>query len=170
MTTHKRKKNTKMRAQTTHGWGAMKKHRGAGNRGGRGNAGTGKRGDARKPVIWKDKKYFGKNGFDSKSRMPDIISVSIKTLEDRADNLVRKGFAKSEGGAYVIDLSKLGYNKLLSNGNPTKKLMITTAYATKNAVEKIKKAGGQVTLTAPKPKAGKNDAKADKKEPAKKSA
>jgi len=61
----KRKKVTKQRGSKTHGWGAMKKHRGAGNRGGRGMAGTGKRGDAKKPSIQKNKKYFGKYGFKS---------------------------------------------------------------------------------------------------------
>jgi large subunit ribosomal protein L15 len=51
MTTHRRKKNVKQRGSKTHGWGSMKKHRGAGNRGGRGKAGTGKRGDQKKPTI-----------------------------------------------------------------------------------------------------------------------
>ena len=60
MVAKKRKKNTRQRAGTTHGWGSMKKHRGKGNKGGAGMAGTGKRGDAKKPAIWKNKKYFGK--------------------------------------------------------------------------------------------------------------
>ena len=150
MAVHKRKKNERHRAKTTHGWGSMKKRRGAGNRGGRGNAGTGKRGDANKPNIWGVKKYFGKNGFSSKSRAPAMVPINIKTLEDRADMLVKKGHIKFENGAYVIDLAQLGYNKLLSTGNATKKLIITTAYATEKAVEKVKKAGGDVKVTAAK--------------------
>ena len=45
MTHNKRKKNSRQRGEWTHGWGAKKKHRGAGHRGGRGNAGSGKRGE-----------------------------------------------------------------------------------------------------------------------------
>ena len=52
-----RKKNTRQRGSKTHGCGSMKKRRGAGHRGGRGAAGSGKRGDCKKPSIWKNKKY-----------------------------------------------------------------------------------------------------------------
>ena len=38
-----RSKVQKQRGKRTHGWGHGKKHRGAGNRGGRGKAGLGKR-------------------------------------------------------------------------------------------------------------------------------
>jgi large subunit ribosomal protein L15 len=150
MAVHKQKKNIRQRAKTTHGWGSMKKHRGAGHRGGRGLSGSGKRSDQRKTSLWKDKKYFGKYGFTSKSRMPDMVPINIKTLEDRAEALVKKGLVKFENGAYVLDLADLGYNKLLSAGNATKKLIITTAYATEKAVEKVKKAGGDVNITAKK--------------------
>ena len=54
MSVNKRKKNTRMRAKTTHGYGSMKKNRGAGNRGGRGMAGSGKRADQIKPTILKN--------------------------------------------------------------------------------------------------------------------
>jgi large subunit ribosomal protein L15 len=124
----------------------MKKHRGKGHRGGAGMAGTGKRADQKKPSIWKDEKYFGKFGFISKSRMPEMIPIDIKTIEDRLESLVKKGLAKHEGGAYTLNLADLGYNKLLGNGKATKKLMITTDFAAASAIEKIKKAGGDVKV------------------------
>jgi large subunit ribosomal protein L15 len=45
--THKRRKVSRMhgRKMGTHGWGARKKHKKSGHRGGTGMAGTGKRGD-----------------------------------------------------------------------------------------------------------------------------
>ena len=55
----KEKKVRKMRGSRSHGHGDKKK-RGAGQRGGRGIAGTGKRGDSKKPSI-NVKNYFGKN-------------------------------------------------------------------------------------------------------------
>jgi large subunit ribosomal protein L15 len=165
MAVHKQKKNVRQRAKTTHGWGSMKKHRGAGHRGGRGLSGSGKRSDQRKPALWKDKKYFGKHGFTSKSRMPEMVTINIKTLDDRAETFVKKGTAKFENGAYVIDLADIGYNKLLSTGNATKKLMITTAYATEKAVEKVKKAGGDVKVTAKKTETAKQPEQAGQEEP-----
>jgi large subunit ribosomal protein L15 len=153
MTVHKRKKSRRFRGSKTHGSGIGSKHnKGAGNRGGRGMSGSGKRADQKKPSIWKQP-YFGKNGFSSKSRTPEPVPVNIKTIEDRLDVLVKAGKAKSEGGAYVINLADLGYNKLLGTGNVTKKLLITTDFAAANAVEKVKKAGGDVkVLVAKKPK------------------
>ena len=152
MTIIKRSKNSRQRGYTTHGWGSMKKHRGAGHRGGRGRAGSGKRGDQNKPSSWANKKYFGKFGFKSRSRAPKITPINIKTLEDRSDSLVMKGLAKFDNGTYTLNLSDLGYNKLLSTGKATKKFIITTAFATEKAIEKIKKAGGDVKLLVVKPK------------------
>ena len=62
MVVNKSKKKLKYRGSKTHGCGSMKKRRGAGHRGGRGAAGSGKRGDAKKPSIWGGR-YFGKHGF-----------------------------------------------------------------------------------------------------------
>ena len=66
----KRKKVNKYRGSQTHGGGAKKKRRGAGNRGGRGMAGSGKRADQKKPSILKEygNRYFGKRGFRSKNK------------------------------------------------------------------------------------------------------
>ena len=75
----KRTKNSRQRAGTTHGWGSMKKHRGAGNRGGVGNAGSGKRGDSKKPSFWKKKK-FGMHGFKKKGICIKIHSINLSGL------------------------------------------------------------------------------------------
>ena len=151
MVIYKRKKVVRHRGNTTHGWGAMKKHRGAGNRGGRGMAGTGKRGDAKKPSIWADTKYFGKYGFKNKNATK-CYSVNILYLETKLSTLVAAGKIKEESGKYVVNLEDFGYNKLLSEGTVTKKFMITAPYASKKAVEKIKTAGGEVSGLLPKKK------------------
>ena len=44
----------------------------------------------------------------------------------------------------VLDLESLGYTKLLGTGKITKPLVVKVASCSKTAVEKIKKAGGQV--------------------------
>ena len=67
MTVNKRKKFSRYRASMTHGKGSKKKRRGSGNTGGVGKAGSGKRSDNKKPSHWKEKRYFGKYGFISKT-------------------------------------------------------------------------------------------------------
>jgi len=141
----KRKKNIRQRGSKTHGWGSMKKHRGAGNRGGRGMAGSGKRGDSKKPSVWKDQKYFGKHGFKRKCIVKEVNAVNIAWLEDKAESI-----AKKENDVYIIDLSNLGIDKLLSSGKAIKKFNITVEKATPNAVKRVEEAGGKVTVTLKK--------------------
>ena len=144
MVVRKRKKSVRYRGETTHGCGSMKKRRGAGNRGGRGMAGSGKKADQKKPCIWKDKKYFGKHGFKKKGMKIDITEINIMLLEEKIASLEKAGKVSKESDVYVIDLEKLGYNKLLGGGKPSKKLKITVPYASKGAIEKVKGAGGEV--------------------------
>ena len=146
MVARKRKKSSRMRGSWTHGWGEKKKHRRAGHRGGRGNAGTGKRGDAKKPSIWKNPSYFGKHGFTKQNTKGDILGVNLKVIEDCSELWVSRKLAEEKEGIIVIDLKKLGYNKLLGSGKVTKKLKITAPSASAMAVEKVSKAGGTVVL------------------------
>lgn len=143
MTVKRRKKNRRQRGSHTHGWGSKKKHRGAGNRGGRGMAGTGKRGDAKKPSIWK-KRYLGKYGFKKKNIKVKINAINIRTVEQKIPEWLNLNLVVEKEGAVVVDLKKLGYNKLLSNGKVSRKLKITALYASASAVEKIKAAGGDI--------------------------
>lgn len=144
-----RKKNSRQHGTRTHGWG-YKKHRGAGNRGGRGMAGTGKRADSKKPSIWKQP-YFGQHGFfnPNPKKNKNITAISLKNVEDRLNGWKDMGFVKEENGKAVVDLGKLGYNKLLSSSMVTKKLKISVLHASKCAVERVEKAGGEV-LTSKK--------------------
>lgn len=146
MTENKRSKNSRMRGSKTHGGGSMKKRRGAGHRGGRGAAGSGKRGDAKKPSIWRNKKYAGKYGFTSHSTTQQA-PITLKHLEDHFKTLVAEGMITTTNDTCTVDLSKAGYTKLLGTGQATKKWNITVASATPSVIEKIKNAGGNVTLT-----------------------
>ena len=145
MTVNKRKKNDRQRGSKTHGWGAKKKHRGQGNRGGRGMAGTGKRADTKKPSIWKTD-YFGKYGFVSKTPKVKINAVNIGFIEQHINKFLSSNLIKKEDGFYSVELEKLGFNKLLGDGKVSMKFKIKVPYASKTAVEKVKEAGGQVTV------------------------
>ena len=138
MVVNKRKKFSRQRSSHTHGWGSKKKHRGAGSRGGRGMAGSGKRGDAKKTLYWKDKKYFGKYGFKMKGVKKEVKAINIGDIEENIEKFLK--------GEEVIDLGKFGYNKLLGKGQVRSKLKIKVDSASAKAVEKIKKVGGEVVL------------------------
>ncbi len=145
MVVNKRSRRSRARGSWTHGWGEKKKHRGSGNRGGTGMAGTGKRADSKKPSIWKYD-YFGKHGFVPKGVKREVNAINIAFVQRNIDSLVSKGLAKEEKGVYNIDLEKLGYNKLLGSGAIKKRFRITTDFASKKAIESVKSAGGEVIL------------------------
>lgn len=145
MTVNRRKKNTRQRGHKTHGWGAKKKHRGKGHQGGAGMAGTGKRADSKKPSIWKDKRYFGKYGFVSKTPKVKINAVNVGYIEQHINKFISNGSIKKENDIYSVELEKLGFNKLLGDGKVSLKFKINTLYASQKAVEKVKEAGGEVT-------------------------
>lgn len=151
MVVKRRKKVVKLRGSKTHGWGSMKKHRGKGNKGGSGSSGSGKKGDSKKPSFW-SWKQFGKHGFKKKGLKEYIKAINISYLENNFDNLLSQKVIEKENDTYKVDLSKLGYNKLLSSGIVTKKYKINVKYASKKSIEKIKKTGGDVITQAKEPK------------------
>jgi len=146
MVVNRRKKFSRQRGSFTHGWGSKKKHRGAGNRGGKGLAGTGKRADSIKTLYWKDKKYFGKHGFKPKGTKKYIKAINLSDINERLDKSLANKLIVKEGDHYVVDLKKLGYNKLLGAGKVVNKFKINVKYASGKAIKRIKQAGGEVIL------------------------
>ena len=59
-----------------------------------------------------------------------------------------KMFESEAVNVYKVDLTKLGYDKLLGTGQVTKKLEITVKYASPKALEKVNAAGGKIELLA----------------------
>lgn len=141
MTLNKRKKNSRFHGSHTHGYGSKKKHRGAGSRGGRGMAGTGKKGDVGKPSIWKNTKYFGKQGFKSIKKNKSAINISYF---ENVDKLLKQKKIEMDGDFYVIDCKKLKIDKILGSGKLTKKIKIKADAITPKAMEKIQNAGGEI--------------------------
>jgi large subunit ribosomal protein L15 len=132
MVTNKRSKVVKYRAHTTHGGGHRKKRRGAGNRGGRGNAGSGKRGKAKK----QSHPNLGKHGFVPGGRKTKTKSLNLSLL----NKLVENGKIEAKEG--VIDLTS-SYQKLLGTGQ-AKKFNIKVDSCSKKAQEKVEAAGGKI--------------------------
>ena len=141
---NKRKKFSRMRASQTHGGCAKKKRRGSGHRGGFGMAGSGKRADQKKPTILKlyGNKYFGKHGFVRPSKVIDKIkAVNISHVEEKLEDYINKNLITKENNFYVLNLKKLGYDKLLGASNITKKYKIIGKVSRKSK-DRIEKLGG----------------------------
>ena len=144
----KKKKVQKHRGSRTHGWGAGKKHRGAGHRGGRGRAGWGgKYKDTKQPTLIKE---YGLNYIPKKYRKPfrppirrEYLPVNIDYLESNLDKLKEKGLIKEEDGYLTVELEKLGFNKLLGRGVVFNKWKII-GFASEKAKTKIEEKGGIV--------------------------
>lgn len=146
MTANKRTKMTRLRGTHTHKYGGKKKHRGAGSRGGRGMAGTGKKGDVKKPSIATIKNYFGVHGFHSINRK-DYTTINLNTLVSRLPGFIEAEVATKKGDVYVVDLSKTKYTKLLGSGSISVALEVSVATASARAIEKVAAVKGKVTVT-----------------------
>lgn len=141
--THKRGKVSRMhgRKMGTHGWGARKKHKKSGHRGGTGMAGTGKRGDSKTTLITKlyGHDYFGKKGITSRKTKKDTRQrINLQQIEK---NLEKYGKKTAKG--WEVNLKKY---KILGEGEVKEKLIITAFAASESALKKVQKAGGQIIL------------------------
>lgn len=137
MAVRKRSKNSRHRGSHTHGWGSKKKHRGSGNRGGAGNAGSGKRAQSNKPSNW-SYRYFGK--FERVSLRPEQPAINVGDLP----SLVKRHNIALAGGSYAVDLGSLGIYRLIGKGSVRQAFVVTVRHASEQAQEKIVKAGGSV--------------------------
>ncbi|OQD59078.1 LSU ribosomal protein L15P [Methanobrevibacter arboriphilus JCM 13429 = DSM 1125] len=138
----KTRKINKMRGSRSIGGGCTKKRRGAGHKGGKGKAGMGKH-----HWTWtvkNDPNHFGKYGFKRPQKMTNKIKpVNIGYLDDNSEKLLAKGIATKEGDTIVIDVTDLGYGKVLGKGNLLKPLIIKSPAFSASAEDKIQKAGGE---------------------------
>ena len=166
----------KIRGTRTCGGGLHKNNRGGGgNRGGRGNAGMfkhkylravkigyeiGKYGFTRPKSIradykmeqtvkerLKELKKEGKLDDYTYKFLSSRPELNVGDLDAIVDNLVNLGLAYKEGEVYVVDLSELGYSKLLGAGKISKPVKVVVDYVTPKAAEKIQQVGGALEIS-----------------------
>ncbi|MBU1252262.1 MAG: uL15 family ribosomal protein [Nanoarchaeota archaeon] len=147
--TKKKKKSVNMRGKGMggQGWGARKKHKKSGHRGGSGMAGTGKRADQKKTLITKlyGHGYFGKQGITSKKVEKDKGKrINLSEIETNIEKYGKKVGEKWNVGlkSYKILAGEVG----LKDYKVKNKLVITAMAASKSAIEKVKKAGGEIIV------------------------
>lgn len=143
----KRKKSSRRHAHQTAFRGAKERTRHSGNRGGYGMAGTGKRGDQRKTLILNlPEAYFGKSRTLRKGRVkPKLTPINLSFIQSNIESFVKSKLAKESGKGYELVLKK---HKLLADGDISFPIKVTVDAASQAAVEKVKKAGGEVFITS----------------------
>ena len=131
---HKLRKTRKFRGSRTQGYGRIGQHRDAGSKGQRK---VGRHKHLWSYVVTHEPDYFGKSGFTSPQSLHRHENpINLKKLEELAQA------GKQE--KLQIDLSALGYTKLLGSGKVTKALTVQVPSYSKLAAEKIEKAGGEI--------------------------
>jgi large subunit ribosomal protein L15 len=137
-------KTRKHRGSRTYGRG-KKAGRGHGKRGGVGAAG----GHKHKWIstLKYDRDHYGQKGKGFKrpqSVVGQPITINVAQLGPLMERLVRDGIEKK--GGKDLNLTALGYDKLLGSGRTDVAWKVTVEEATPRAVEKVESAGGKVTL------------------------
>lgn len=128
---HKLRKIRKLRGSRTQGYGRIGQHRDAGSKG---NRRVGRHKHLWSKVVTQSPGYFGKHGFTSPQSKHRVESaINLLKLDQIATGP-------------EVDLTALGYTKLLGTGKITKKLIVKVAAASKSAIAKIEAAGGKLLL------------------------
>ncbi len=116
----------------THGRG-KKAGRGAGLKGGRGNAGLLKHRYMYMKKNMPD--HFGKHGFKRPQGVKkEVKTINIGELEEKYSN------------KKTIDLNNEGIDKLLGSGKINSKIKVKVNNASEKAIKKIEEKGGEVIL------------------------
>nr|AJS12169.1 50S ribosomal protein L15P [uncultured archaeon] len=143
----RKKKSSRYRGSQSAKRGRKARTRGSGNQGGKGWAGTGKRGDQKKTLVIKltgGNNYFGKSRTLRRGTVPaKLDSINIKQVIINLPSLIQQGKAKENKGSYEVDLD--GY-KVLGDGEIKEKLTVKASAFSASAREKIEEAGGKIIL------------------------
>jgi large subunit ribosomal protein L15 len=132
----------KFRGSRTHGRG-KKAGRGAGLRGGRGNAGLHKHKYMSTVKYMPD--HFGHHGFKRpQSVVVSKVTMNLSEVEESLPRLERDGFATRKGDKWSVDLTGMGVDKLLGSGRIGTPVAVKVAEASAKAKQKLEAAGGEL--------------------------
>ena len=134
------RKTRKYRGSRTHGWGQIGQHRASGHKGGLGRSGMLKH--LYSSMLKYDPDHFGHDS--THPPHPNIIKkwISVRDL----DGLFAK-FGTTQDNKKLLDLTKLGFDKLLGGGQVKNAYTLKIGQFTESAQEKVKQAGGEVVST-----------------------
>ena len=132
------RKSRRQRGSRYCGWGQVGQHRQSGSRGGIGGAGKHKHFFTR--TVIEEPNHFGHDAFNSYNRNLVHRWINIRDL----DSVVAKHGKVDEDGRVILDLTSLGYDKLLGGGKVNSAFAVKVANISGSAKEKIQQAGGEI--------------------------
>jgi len=138
---HKLRKVRKMRGSRTHGYGVVGQHRKTGSKGYR-KVGRHKGGWTY--TVKYEPDYFGKKGFTPRGVRQKVNAINVGELDELIGRLSREQKLEKKGGKVVVDLERLGYDKLLGMGKITQPTLVKVSSYSKTAVKKVEEAEGHV--------------------------
>ncbi|MBM5805369.1 MAG: 50S ribosomal protein L15 [Candidatus Verstraetearchaeota archaeon] len=142
MVVRRERKVRRQRGSRLYGWGQVGQHRKSGSRGGFGKAGLHKH-----KWSWTTKygsDHFGKDGFVRPTAVThEVKAINVGALSSLIQGKVLK---QDEKGRAVLDLSTLGYDKVLGSGKIGFSLVVKAPHITELAKKKISEAGGEAVL------------------------
>lgn len=137
------RKKSKSKGKTKRSGG--NRRRGKGNIGGKGRAGRGKRASHRKQEFLKKKDRLGKKGFKRPQTLKEEKeTINVGKINEKAREWVEEGLAEKKEEGILLDISELGYDKVLGRGGVNKNLIIEGKEFSEKARDKIEKAGGKI--------------------------
>jgi len=142
MVVRRRRKVRKRRGSRTMGRGSAKRGRGAGEKGGRGLSGGHKQ--KWSYILKYMPEHFGKHGFVRPPEVSaEVSSINVGELDERLDELLQQGIVRQEEEKFVVDVRKLGFDKVLGGGRVTHPLEVTAGKFSEQAKRKLEEAGGR---------------------------
>jgi large subunit ribosomal protein L15 len=143
---HRLRKTRKKRGSRTQGYGQIGQHRRSGTKG-RKKSSFNKGGWTY--VVKYEPNYFGDKGFTSpKSLRQKIKTINVGEVEELVNLLAAEEKLEKKGKTILIDLPKMGYDKLLARGTIQTPLTVKTFSHSEGAAKKIENAGGQILKQA----------------------
>ncbi len=98
-------------------------------------------------VVKYDPDRFGKSGFKRPLKtINNPKTINLEYLDDNAEKLVEKELAEKKGNKITIDVTSLGYDKVLGKGKITKTLTIKAKEFSQSAVRKLEDNGGEAVI------------------------
>ncbi len=136
------RKSRKYRGSRTHGWGRVGQHRKSGSSGGRGRSGLHKHKWSLVMKYAEDSSgypFYGKHGFKQPETIVAVrLGINVGELDSILDELVSRGLVQVVDGKYVVDLLKIGFNKLLGRGKVSRPMIVRAVWVSRKAEEKIR--------------------------------
>jgi large subunit ribosomal protein L15 len=88
--------------------------------------------------------HFGKHGFTRPPEVrKEVRAINVGEIDERLEELLQQGVARKEKERFIVDVSKLGFEKVLGGGKVTHPLEVRAQEFVESAKRKLEEAGGK---------------------------